>query len=58
MKDVELTDLIIADILKKRERELSEHQIHLEVPCYKHFIEQVDVNKDKKEPKRVIIIDI
>ena len=53
-------DLIIHEIIKKRnaERENSNYeQIQLELPVYDR-IEELNNNKEKKEPRRVIIIDI
>ena len=54
-------DLIVHEIIKKRnvERENSNYeQIHLELPVYDRFVEEEVNKKEKKEPRRVIIIDI
>lgn len=53
-------DLIIHEIIKKTstEKENSSYeQIHLEIPDYDRH-EELKNKKEKKEPRRVIIIDI
>lgn len=56
-----IIDLIVYEKLKKeRNNHLEDtHQIQLEIPTYDYYIEKdLEKDKSKDEPKRVIIIDI
>lgn len=57
MKDIDV--IVYNDILKRRQQEKNlENRIHLEVPDY--FENSINEKKkiEKKEPRRVIIIDL
>lgn len=57
MKDIDV--IVYNDILKRRQQEKNlENRIHLEVPDY--FENYINEKKkiEKKEPRRVIIIDL
>lgn len=56
-----LVDLLIIDEIRKKQQEEELNQIQLEIPRYyedtsNKFKKDLEVNK--KEPKRVIIIDL
>ena len=56
-----IIDLIVYEKLKKERNNHLENtrQIQLEIPTYDYYIEKdLEKDKSKDEPKRVIIIDI
>ena len=56
-----LVDLLIIDEIRKKQQEEELNQIQLEIPRYHEDINnkiEKDLRKNKKEPKRVIIIDL
>ena len=57
MKKDDLDLLIIKKMLEEKER-YREERIQLEIPTYDDYARDISKQKDIKEPKRVIIIDI
>lgn len=57
MKKDDLDLLIIKKMIEEKER-YREERIQLEIPAYDDYASDVSKQKDVKEPKRVIIIDI
>ena len=57
MKKDDLDLLIIKKMIEEKER-YREERIQLEIPMYDDYARDIRKQKDIKEPKRVIIIDI
>ncbi len=57
MKKDDLDLLIIKKRIEEKER-YQEERIQLEIPMYDDYTRDLSKQKDVKEPKRVIIIDI